>query len=148
MNDISKTQTVSRLNKAIESEGLKVVEAAACIGIRDTYISMMRNVKSWGQCPLSAWEAALAWVNSGQSLKEYQDKHGKVLPPVKHIELPPKVVAVKQPETKDVEIKIKPEAYERRIKELAEKQSVKEERQKISIDIEINLIINGKRISL
>ena len=122
MNDISKTQTVSRLNKAIESEGLKIVEAAACIGIRDTYISMMRNIKSWGQCPLSAWEAALAWVNSGQTLKEYSEKHGKVLTPIKpKVELAPKVIAVKHPDISEPLIKVKPEALEKRQKELAER---------------------------
>lgn len=122
MNDISKTQTISRLNKAIESEGLKIVEAAACIGIRDTYISMMRNVKSWGQCPLSAWEATLIWVNSGQSLQEYSEKHGKVLPLVKpKLELPPKVIAVKQSEINGPIVKVKPEALEKKQKEFAER---------------------------
>ena len=147
MNEIAKTQTQTRLVKAMEHEGLRPSETAEKLGIMANYISMIKNQKMWDKCPAKAWDAVLTWVNSGQSLKEYGEKHGKVLPEKKY-ELPPKVVAVKQPETKDVEIKIKPEAYERRIKELTDKQVVKEERQKINIDIEINLIINGKRITL
>ena len=88
-----------------------------------------------------SFDSVLKWVNSGQSFKEYREKHGKVVPEKKY-ELPPEIIAVKQPEIKDVEIKIKPEAYDWRI------QVVKEERQKISIDIEINLIVNGKKITL
>ena len=121
MNDIAKTQTLQRLNKAIESERLQINEVAVCLGIQATYVSMMRNVKHWLKCPAHAWDAALTWVNSGQTLREYCEKHGKVLPPVKHIELPPKVIAVKQPEINEPEIKVKPEALEKRKKELAER---------------------------
>ena len=34
----------------------------------------------WIKCPAKAWEAASLWVNSGQSLKEYSLKHGRVFP--------------------------------------------------------------------
>lgn len=145
MNEVSKTQTVSRLNKAIESEGLKVVEAAACIGVRDTYISMMRNVKSWGQCPLSAWEAALSWVNSGQTLKEYSEKHGKVLPTVKpKIELAPKVIAVKQPELNEPLIKVRPEALEKRQKALAERKARPSKGQMVDMLLEEKELLKAK----
>ena len=120
MNDIAKAQTQIRLVKAMEHESLKVVEAAQKLGILSNYISMIKNEKTWDQCPLKAWEAVLTWINSGQSLKEYGDKHGKILPE-KHIELPPKVIAVKQPEAKNMEVRVKPEALERREREIEEK---------------------------
>jgi hypothetical protein len=153
MNDISKTNTQTRLNRAMETEGIKPSEAARILGIRDNYVSMMRNSEQWPKCPAGAWEATLKWINTGQTLKEYGDKHGKVLPEQKHIELPPKVIAVKKPEPEIKPLKITAENKEK--VEAAERLSkhpffsgVHEEKQRICIDIEINLIINGKKISL
>ena len=120
MNDIAKTNTQTRLNKAIESEGLKINEAAACLGIQANYISMIRNEKHWPNCSAVAWDATLNWVNSGQSLKEYSEKHGKVLPEKPHIELPPKVVTVRTVKEEPL-IRVKPEVLEKRQKELAER---------------------------
>jgi hypothetical protein len=126
MNDISKTQVQTRLNKAIESEGLKINDAAACLGINATYVSMIRNEKQWTKCPFAAWEEVLKWVNSGQRLKEYSEKHGKILP------------------YKAEEIK-----REEKPQELTSIQNKKQiENSKVIIDIEINLIINGKKIRL
>ena len=138
MNDISKTNTQTRLNKAIESEGLK---------INEVYVSMIRNEKFWPNCSAAAWDSVLTWINSGQSLKEYSEKHGKVLSPEKpRIELPPKVIAVKKAEVIP-DNKKKPEITGP-ILTPALICETREERQKISIDIEINLIINGKKITL
>jgi len=126
MNDIAKTQTQTRLNKAIESEGLKINEVAECLGIKATYISMIRNEKHWPNCSAAAWESVLKWVNSGQSLKEYSEKHGKVLP-TKHsevakdeIEALRKNLSNYKPDTikKEPRVKVRPEALERRQKEI------------------------------
>lgn len=161
MTEIAQTQTQTRLVKAMEHEGLRPSEAAAIIGIMPNYISMIKNPGMWDKCPAKAWDAVLLWINSGQTLKEYAEKHGKVLPPVKpEVELPPRVIAIKsiekaerklKSEIKDMivtaENKDKVEAAERLSKH-PYFSGVKDEHRKISIDIEINLIINGKRISL
>jgi len=121
MNDIAKSQTQNKLNKAIETEGLKINEVAECLGIKATYISMIRNEKHWPNCSIAAWDSVLKWVNSGQSLKEYSEKHGKVLP-TKHsevakdeIEALRKNLSNYKPDTIKEEpiVKVKPEALER-----------------------------------
>lgn len=152
MTEIAQTQTQTRLVKAMERERLRPSEAAQIIGIMPNYISMIKNPGMWDKCPAKAWDAVLLWINSGQTLKEYAEKHGKVLPPVKpKVELPPKVIAVKKAEIKPIEVtkenKEKVETAERLSKH-PYFSGVKEEHQKICIDIEINLIINGKKITL
>jgi len=152
MNDIAKTQTQTRLVKAMEHEGLRPSEAAEKLGIMANYISMIKNEKMWDKCPAKAWDAVLLWANSGQTIKEFGEKHGKVLSPEKHIELPPKVIAIKKPDNDFKSIKVTPENKDK--VELDARLSNhpffsgKPDNQKISIDIEINLIINGKRIVL
>lgn len=170
MNDIAKTSTKTKLISAMEREQLRPAEVARVLGIRDNYVSMMRNEKQWDHCPASAWDATLRWINSGQTLTEFGEKHGKVVPeiPQKH-ELPPKVVKVEKPEQKmkqeDVGVKkIVIERSDKGIKidgaklsgniwanndsEREFKISPPEQHQKVSIDIEINLIINGKKITI
>jgi hypothetical protein len=80
MNDISKTNIQTKLVKAMAAENIGPSETARIFGIPPTYISMMKNPQAWDKCPKSAWEAVLLWINSGQGLKEYSEKHGKVLP--------------------------------------------------------------------
>ena len=145
MNDIAKTQTLQRLNKAIVTENLQINEVAACLGIQATYVSMMRNVKHWPKCSVASWEAILKWVNSGQSLKEYSEKHGKAIPEAKpRIELPPKVIAVKQPGSNEPLVKVKPEALERRQKELAERKERPSKGQLIDVLIEEKELLKSK----
>jgi len=125
MNDIAKANTKDRLNKAIESESISVNEAAQSIGIKAQYISMIRNEKMWNKCSIGAWNSVLAWINSGQSLKEYSEKHGKVLP-TKHSEVARdeidalrKNLSNYKPDTikEEPRVKVKPEALEKRQKE-------------------------------
>jgi hypothetical protein len=80
MNDISKTNIKTKLEKAMEAEGLKPSETARIFGIHPNYISMIRNPDTWTKCPASAWETVLIWVNSGQGLNEWSEKHGKFSP--------------------------------------------------------------------
>lgn len=161
MNDIAKTSTKTKLISAMEREQLRPAEVARVLGIRDNYVSMMRNEKQWDHCPASAWDATLRWINSGQTLTEFGEKHGKVVPeiPHKHIELPPKVVKVTEPKEntmkpEDVGIKKIVVTKENKGKvEAAERLSKHpffsgDQHQKVSIDIEINLIINGKKITI
>jgi len=79
MNDTAKTNIKTRLEKAMESEGIGTNDAARILGISPTYISMIKNPNNWIKCSISGWEAVLKWVNSGQGLKEYSEKHGKVI---------------------------------------------------------------------
>ena len=80
MNDIYKTNIKDKLSKAMSSEGLRPSETARIFDVPPAYISLMRNPDTWKYCPNTAWETATLWINSGQSLKEYSLKHGRVLP--------------------------------------------------------------------
>jgi len=80
MNDIAKKSISEKFTKAVQTEKLQVKDAAMAIGIMPTYASMIRNEALWKNCPIPVWDKALAWVNSGQSLKVYGEKHGHVLP--------------------------------------------------------------------
>ena len=80
MNDIYKTNIKARLDQAMAGEGLRPSETARIFDVPPAYISLIRNPDTWKYCPNTAWETATLWINSGQSLKEYSLKHGRVLP--------------------------------------------------------------------
>lgn len=107
MNGIAKQAAVARLRKAMELEKLSTKDTAACLGLNPTYISMFLNEKLWIKCPAHAFERLIHWCNHGTTLKSYNHPEG----------------TYKQAEKKNPEpiIKVKPEALERRKKELAEK---------------------------
>ena len=79
INDVAKQRIVEKLFEAIDKENLTQSEAAKVIGTDASYISSMKKKIWWKLCPIKAWNLSLAWVNSGQGLKEYAEKHGKVL---------------------------------------------------------------------
>ncbi|MCE5225520.1 MAG: hypothetical protein LLG05_06620 [Porphyromonadaceae bacterium] len=156
MNDIAKKATADKFLRALEKEGLSKAEAGASIGFTATQVSYLFNEKYWPRLGVSYWDIVLSWVNSGQSLKEYAEKHGKVLTPdKKNMELPLKVIEVKtvkkDPEFEPVdftsEIKDKIENTAKLVKH-PYFSGAEEKFQKLRIDIEINLIINGKKITL
>lgn len=107
MNVIAKQAAAGRLRKAMELEKLSTKETASCLGLNPTYISMFFNEKLWPKCPAHAFERLLHWCNHGTTLKGYNHPDG----------------TYGRVEKKDQEpvIKVKPEALERRKKELAEK---------------------------
>ena len=160
MNEIAKKATADKFLRALEKEQLSKAEAGACIGFTPANVSYLLNEKYWDRLGIY-WDKILAWVNSGQSLREYSEKHGKVLPPEKPVklkittagELDPKAFSGKKepPEIKAVdftpEMKDKIESAERLAKH-PYFSDVNEEVQKIRIDIEINLVINGQKIKL
>jgi len=87
MNDVAKTNIKTRLEKALSHEVVTNQQGADFLGLNNSaYISMMKNPGQWDKCPASAWESALLWVNSGQSLREYSKKHGKVIDAVPAVE--------------------------------------------------------------
>ena len=81
MNDIAKQSIKIKLEKAIASEGLSKSEVAEVLGFHPSYISWFGNPKYWDKLGNFFWDKTLPWVNSGQSLKEFQKKKGKVLCP-------------------------------------------------------------------
>jgi hypothetical protein len=80
MNDIAKTNTQMKLAIAMQREDLTQVEAAEALELPVLYIGCIRNKNRWDKVPDKRWEQVLRWVNSGQSLKEYAKKHGRVMP--------------------------------------------------------------------
>jgi hypothetical protein len=120
LNEIAKRSAAERLKKAMEMEKVGPSETGRKLGILDTYISMMKTEKFWPKMPKSAWDRIMHWCNSGETIHHYK------LP----IELPPKEISRKPAEIKPIEniaepmIRVKPEALEKRRKELAERDKV------------------------
>ena len=136
MNDIAKASISTKLVKALETEQISTNDASKILGIKAIYASMIKNEKSWHKCPSSAFETALLWVNSGETLRNYGAKNGIDLTVVKKkIKSNPVASEITQSE-KTVKINVlKPDLMQ-------------PENQKIVIDIEINITINGKKIML
>lgn len=86
MNEIAKKATADKFLRALEKEGLSKSDAGACIGFAAPHVSYLFNEKYWERLGIEYWDKLLAWVNSGQSLVEYSEKHGKVLFPGKPAE--------------------------------------------------------------
>lgn len=144
MTDQFKEITKVKVLDAMIAEGLTNKEAASAIGIPGNYLSMIKHPDQWPKCPAQAWVKTVNWVNSGQTLKEYAVKHGKVRP---------------DPEPTQ-------EAPQKRIEELANKRKItaplKVEkaipspgtdftdtaRLKVCLDVEINLLVNGQKVQL
>lgn len=82
MNDIAKQNTQTRLLKAMEHEGLKTSEAALYFDDQKSKDMGWMSCFRGGYWHNAKWSSVLTWVNFGQSLKEYSEKHGKVLPEI------------------------------------------------------------------
>ena len=102
MNNIAKTSIKDRLIIALEKEGLSKTKAGAMLGVKAQYLSMALSMSQWNKFPEASWDILQKWANSGQGISEYSEKHGKVLPEI----------------SKPL-VSVKPEALERRNKELA-----------------------------
>jgi len=103
MNEIAKQATADKFLLALKKEHLSKKEAGDCIGIMPAQVSYLFNKHYWSGFGASSWDKVIKWVNSGQGLKEYSEKHGRVLPEKKHIELPPKIISVKPDKDKEWE---------------------------------------------
>ena len=160
MNDIAKKATADKFLRALEKEQLSKAEAGACIGVTPGQVSCYFNEKYWAKLGIIYWDKLLAWANSGQSLKEYSEKHGKVLPAEKPVklkittagELDPKAFPKNTIEASDIKSDPVLVKEAQKLKEQWDeapwRRVPNEEVQKIRIDIEINLIINGQKIKL
>lgn len=160
MTDQFKEITKVKVLDAMIAEGLTNKEAAEAIGIQGNYLSMIKHPDQWPKCPAQAWVKTVNWVNSGQTLKEYAVKHGKVRPD-------PESQPVEEPHPpQEPVIKVKPEVIRKRIEELANKRKItaplkveKAEppegdhftdtaRLKVCLDVEINLSVNGQKVKV
>jgi len=79
MNEIVKENIQRKLIEAMDKESLKPGQAAKFLNIIPSYISMIKNKGQWDKCPKAAWETVLLWVNTGESMKEYAEKHTEFL---------------------------------------------------------------------
>ena len=159
MNEIARKATADKFLRALEKEQLSKAEGGACIGFSAAYVSYLLNEKYWDRLGIY-WDKILAWVNSGQSLKEYSEKHGKVLPAEKPVklkittagELDPKAFPKNTIEASDIKSDPVLVKEAQKLKEQWDeapwRRVPNEEVQKIRIDIEINLVINGQKIKL
>lgn len=158
LNEIAKRSAAGRLAKAMQLEKLGPSDAARHLNILAQYISMSKQEKFWSKMPKSAWDRIMHWCNTGETIHHYK-------PP---IELPAKEIARKPAEVKPKEtvkpdldfiqpIDPEPEVQkEQLIQELSKSVHINpvqqltdtDARLKISLDIEINLMINGKKITL
>lgn len=154
INDVVKTNIKTRLEKALESEDVKIGDAARILGVLAQYLSMIKNTASWEKVSKGAWDSVLTWINSGQTLKEYSERHGKVLPS-NHEPKPGAVISrvievkpmIKAEDIKAV-LKSTPPRAAKEAKLDPVKEFTDEARLKVSLDIEINLVLNGKKLAL
>lgn len=165
MNDIAKKSASDRFLNALEKEGLAKAAGGRCIDIEPAQVSYLFNEKYWNRLGQVGWDKILRWVNSGQSLGEYSKKHGRVIPEQQKTEPEEK----KHPEIQTQEPTISLSHY----KEVTEKQDREIHRlmgensqlikelnnisiletdtdlsKKIPIDIEIELIVCGRKIRI
>jgi len=79
MNDIAKQATADKFLQALKKEHLSKKDAGECIGLTPAQVSYLFNKHFWSRLGNVGWDKVLKWVNSGQGLQEYGEKHGKVL---------------------------------------------------------------------
>jgi hypothetical protein len=79
MNDIVKQNIKEKLELALHKEVLTVQRGAELLGITPTQASFIKNPRLWSNVGMKHWESLLQWINSGQTIMEWSQKHGKVL---------------------------------------------------------------------
>ena len=102
MNDIAKNAASDKFLLALRKEHLSKKAAGDYIGITPAQVSYLFNKHYWSKLGDPGWDKVMKWVNSGQGLKEYSEKHGRVLPENKHFELPPRIISVKPAKASEV----------------------------------------------
>lgn len=166
MNEICKQSTMEKLAHTIEVEKLtNKAEIGRILGINGTYLSMILNKNTWPKCPKSAWEAVLNWLNSGYTLNQYAEKYPAHKPvevkevktilvpqPIK-IDMPPEIAEkIKEADRQMDEIlkERKPKVtHPLAVEAIQPKQEFTDTaRLKIALDIEINLVVNGHKVSM
>ena len=140
MNNTAKQCISDKLIKAMTEENLKANDVGKIFNFSPCYVSMMKKPKQWDKCSKHSWEAVQKWTNSGVTLLEYGTTY-----------FPEPRLKIKHETQPEARAKVKPEAYQKRIAELKEQielNTTTPENQKVVLDIEINLYINGKKLKL
>ena len=158
MNDIAQKATADKFLSALKKEGLSKHEAGSIIGLMSEQVSYLFNEKYWSRLGNPCWDKVLAWVNSGQSLREYSENHGKVLQEKKHSEVAKDEIDAlrknlsnyKQEDVikDEPQVKVKPEALERRQAELAERNPPLEKRSEQKEKLTLIILLKERRDSL
>jgi len=136
MNEIFKKSISEKLMKALHDESITTNGCGRLLGVNPTYISMIKNPKLWGKCSPATWETMLQWVNSGQRLQEYGEKHG--------VALPPKVISVKPIKASEV-AKNEIDALHKNLSN-HKSDDVKVEQKKLSIGQMVDLLLEEKAL--
>ena len=72
MNEIAEKSAIAKLMKAMEEEKIGTLFTAKQLGVKDLYITYLKNEKYRKFISQEAWERILKWCNSGKSIKEYK----------------------------------------------------------------------------
>lgn len=173
MTETAKEQIKARLDKAIDVEKLSQRDTACFLNIPQCYISLIRNPKFWKNVTREAWEKTLAWINSGLTLRQYGEKHAKpseINPEEKDQIIVEKNMDTDTPEPRTVtaegamvslpyfneviqQHQVKVNELIKEIEALKNRPvqpiiQERQERQAVAIDLEINILINGKKFIL
>jgi len=153
INDVAKRSAAERLVKAMQLEKMGPFDAARKLNILAQYISMSKQEKFWPKMPKSAWDRILLWCNTGETLHHFKVPNGEVKKDdikKKVIELPPKEISRKPPDIVNPDEKITAplELEVEKLSPALTQEFTDTARLKVCLDIEINLVINGQKISL
>lgn len=96
---------------------IRPTEAARLLGIHTTYGSMIRYEKLFHQASLAAWDRVLLWKESGSRLRDWKKPYD--LPIMKR----DKKTEIVKPEIIEPRVEVKPEALEKKKKELTEQET-------------------------
>ena len=147
MTDQFKEITKVKVLDAMIAEGLTNKEAAEAIGIPDNYLSMIKHPDQWPKCPAQAWVKTVNWLNSGQTLREYAVKHGKVRPDPEPTQKPPTFPADRIEKGSEERKITAPLKVEKAIPSPGT-EFTDTARLKVCLDVEINLSVNGQKVQL
>lgn len=169
-----KKEIAARLKEALLAEHLYNAQAAKCLNLIPNYITMMLNHRMWDHCPAKAWNRTEEALSLGKISEFKIPKGEKIVDGVKAYKKKGNaLITATEPEKKDPQPSLEEgqepvisptydnykeqcDNYLKTIRELLkEKEELRTiisdntertDPRKVSIDIEINLIINGRKV--
>lgn len=163
-----KKEIAARLKEALLAEHLYNAQAAKCLNLIPNYITMMLNHRMWDHCPAKAWTRTEEALSQGK-ISEFKIPAGeKIVDGVKGYKKKGNTLITateqekKVPESSHSDEDCSQHKNGRRMTEeelenLLTKMGSKffktftrpeTDRLKVSLDIEINLIVNGKKVQI
>lgn len=163
-----KKEIAARLKEALLAEHLYNAQAAKCLNLIPNYITMMLNKRMWDHCPAKAWTRTEEALSQGK-IAEFKIPEGeKIVDGVKSYKKKGNsLIAATEPERNEPESSHSDEdssqhktgrrMTEEELENLLTKMGSKffktftgpeTDRLKGSLDIEINLIVNGKKVQI